>query len=361
MSNIVDYIKWRGDLPISVSPMNEIDNLILARISYLPFEKIHLKERASFEELAPKFLALEPEAFHQIDDIDLIKEASQSARFKDILFSDYVENINPKVEEQFAAVTVWLPNNELFVSYRGTDASIVGWKEDFNMSFMMHIPSQLEGVEYLENIARKYLFKRIRVGGHSKGGNVAVYAGIFCKPNVQNRIIEITNVDGPGFDKAIIETEEYNRILTRIHTYIPQDSVIGRLLEHEEKYKVVESIEKGIMQHDIYSWQVEGPCIQGFEEVTNGSEVVNEVVRSWLKNTTPEQRENFINVVFDLIGTTNASTVHDLSNVLLKNIGKVADSYKNIGEDEKKELKEITKILVKSSLETLKKNYQGNE
>lgn len=354
MSNIVDYIKWRGDLSLEVSPLNEIDNLILSRISYLPFERINFKDKDSFVELADQFLELKKEDFHQIDDIMLVEELSKSIRFKNLLFSDYFDKIDPLEEIQFSAITIWLPNNEIFVSYRGTDATLVGWKEDFNMSFMSNVPSQIEGVKYLENIARKYPRKKIRIGGHSKGGNVAVYSGIFCNNKIKNRIIEIINADGPGFDSSIIKTGEYRDILNRIHTYIPQSSVIGRLLEHEEEYKIVESIQKGIMQHDIYSWQVEGPKIVSISENTNGSEIVNGVVRSWLKNTTPEQRKNFINIIYDVVSTTNVSSIHDLSMGLLKNIGIVVDTYKNIDENEKREIKEILKILVKTSFHTLK-------
>lgn len=354
MSNIVDYIKWRGDLSLEVSPLNEIDNLILSRISYLPFERINFKDKDSFVELADQFLELKKEDFHQIDDIMLVEELSKSIRFKNLLFSDYFDKIDPLEEIQFSAITIWLPNNEIFVSYRGTDATLVGWKEDFNMSFMSNVPSQIEGVKYLENIARKYPRKKIRIGGHSKGGNVAVYSGIFCNNKIKNRIIEIINADGPGFDSSIIKTGEYRDILNRIHTYIPQSSVIGRLLEHEEEYKIVESIQKGIMQHDIYSWQVEGPKIVSISENTNGSEIVNGVVRSWLKNTTPEQRKNFINIIYDVLSTTNVSSIHDLSMGLLKNIGIVVDTYKNIDENEKREIKEILKILVKTSFHTLK-------
>lgn len=354
MSNIVDYIKWRGDLSLEVSPLNEIDNLILSRISYLPFERINFKDKDSFVELEDQFLELKKEDFHQIDDIMLVEELSKSIRFKNLLFSDYFDKIDPLEEIQFSAITIWLPNNEIFVSYRGTDATLVGWKEDFNMSFMSNVPSQIEGVKYLENIARKYPRKKIRIGGHSKGGNVAVYSGIFCNKKIKNRIIEITNADGPGFDTSIIKTGEYRDILNRIHTYIPQSSVIGRLLEHEEEYKIVESIQKGIMQHDIYSWQVEGPKIVSISENTNGSEIVNGVVRSWLKSTTPEQRKNFINIIYDVLSTTNVSNIHDLSIGLLKNIGTVVDTYKNMDENEKREIKEILKILVKTSFHTLK-------
>ena len=187
--------------------------------------------------------------------------------------------------------------------------------------------------------------------GHSKGGNVAVYSGIFCNPRIQNRIIEITSADGPGFDKNIIETEEYKAILNRIHTYIPQSSVIGRLLEHEEEYRIVESVQKGIMQHDIYSWQVEGPKIKAIREVTNGSEMINEVTRSWLKNTTPEQRKEFVDIVFQIVNTTNVHSVREFS---IKNVGKIIDSYSSIEKEEKKEIKEMIKVLFKTSFNTIK-------
>ena len=351
MSNIVDYIKWRGDLSFEESPMNEIDNLIMARISYLPYEKVQFRDMIGFEKLAEEFLKLEPEDFHQIDDIDLIKELAKSERFRSMKFSDQRLKFSEKEEMQFFAVTVWLPNGELFISYRGTDATLVGWKEDFNMSFMSNLPSQKEGVDYIEYVGKKYPFKKIRVGGHSKGGNVAVYSGIFANAKIQKRIIEITSADGPGFDKDIIETNEYQAILNKIHTYIPQSSIIGRLLEHEEEYRIVESIQKGIMQHDIYSWQVEGPKIKSIEEVTNQSEMINGVVRSWLKSTSPEQRKNFIDIIFQILNTTNVHSVHQLS---IKNLGKVMDTYKNMEENEKQEIKDILKILFKTSFNTIK-------
>ena len=354
MSNIVDYLKWRGDLTFDKDPINEIDNLIFSRISYLPFEKIQFQDKSKFIEFADQFKTLANEDFYQIDDLDLIAELAKSARFKNLIFSDYFEKLDLVEEKQFAAITVTLPDNEIYISYRGTDASIIGWKEDFNMSFMTNVPSQLEGVNYLEKIAKKYPRKKIRIGGHSKGGNVAVYAGIFCNHKIKNRIIEITNADGPGFDASIINTKEYNEILNKIHTYIPQSSVIGRLLEHEEKYEIIKSTQKGIMQHDIYSWQLEGKKIINISKVTNGSEMVNGLTRTWLKNTTPKQRENFINMAYEIIAKTNVTNVHELSSALLKNIGTVVSTYRNIDESERKELAQVFKTLVKTSFNTIK-------
>ena len=351
MSNIIYYIKWRGDLSFKVDPMNEIDSLIMARISYLPYEKVEKFDIIEFKELVERFLKLTPEKFHEPEDIDLIQEMVKSERFKDLKFSDIRAKFSKKEEVQFFGVTVWLPNGELFVSYRGTDATLVGWKEDFNMSFMSNLPSQKEGVDYLEYIAKKYPLKKIRLGGHSKGGNVAVYSGVFANSIIQNKIIEIISADGPGFDKNIIETKEYQSILNRVHTYIPQSSIIGRLLEHEEEYRIVESIQKGIMQHDIYSWQVEGSKIKSIKEVTNSSEMINDVVRNWLKSTSPEQRKEFVDIIFQILNTTNLHSVREFS---VRDIATIMGAYNDIENDEKKEIKEMIKLLFKTYFSSLK-------
>ena len=144
----------------------------------------------------------------------------------------------------------------MYISFMGTDMTIYGWKEDFNMAFMENVPCQILGKKYLEDISKKYHNKKIRIGGHSKGGNVAVYSAITSSEKVKKRIVKVYNYDGPGFNKNIIDKYETDDILEKIETYIPQDSIIGRLLNHKEKKTIIQSIEKGILQHDIYSWQV---------------------------------------------------------------------------------------------------------
>ena len=138
-------------------------------------------------------------------------------------------------EEQFSAVTILMPNGMIYVSYRGTDNTIVGWKEDLNMSFKELVPAQTTAKNYLNKIAEKYKDKQIIVGGHSKGGNLAVYAAAYCEPKIQDRIIKVYNNDGPGFCDKVVNSEEYNRILNKVHTYIPKSSIIGRLLNHKEE------------------------------------------------------------------------------------------------------------------------------
>lgn len=335
MSNILDYIAWRGDIELTNSKFNELDNIILSRFSYLPFEKIEIKENESIESLSKKFEKIDEDSFNMPDDKKLIKEIGMSERFKNLLVSDYYALTDYKKEKQFVAIVIHLGDGEMYLSYGGTDNTLLGWKEDFNLSYMVNIPSQLEGLKYIKKISKKYT-EQMHLGGHSKGGNIAVYSAVFSPKSIQKRIIDVTNHDGPGFDKSIIEKEEYKNIIKKVHTYIPQSSIIGRLLEHEEDYVIVKSMQKGIMQHDIYSWQVLGTSFIKEDKITNGSEMINETVRNWLKTTTPEQRGNFINLMYEVVTTTKAKTFKEFMNAWPKNIGIILKTYKHIDEKDKK-------------------------
>lgn len=355
MPNIMDYLKWRGDLTFKQDEINEVDKMILARISYLPFKDIDLERIDNIKNIADKMKDLNINKFIWKDDKKFIIELGKTKRYKNLIVSDYQERLENEAEKQFAAITIWLPNRYKYVSFRGTDMSLVGWKEDFNMAFMKNIPSQKEAVRYFNEIGKKYWDKFI-IGGHSKGGNIAVYAAMFCEDRLKRKIVEIINADGPGFDESIINTENYNKILEKLNTYIPQSSVIGRLLEHNEAYEIIHSTQKGLMQHDIYSWQVDGPNLVRIEELTNDSNIVNKVVRDWLQNTTQEQRKNFINIIYDILITTEAKNINDFSIDTLKKIIKLVKSYKNIDKESKKEIEIMLKLMFRSTVNTIKDN-----
>lgn len=356
MSNINDYLKWRGDLSFKADPLNEVDNMILSRFSYLPFNKIDMKDEETIQSIVEKLKPFKVEDFNIKGDKPLVDNLYNCVRFKDLKVTDYVENTDLKLEEQFAAITIHLNDDEMYISFCGTDNSIVGWKEDFNLSFMQNIPAQLAGVKYLKEISKKY-DKKMYIGGHSKGGNVAVYAAVFAGPTVQDKIINVTNHDGPGFDDTIIGKKEYKRILDKLYTYIPQSSVIGRLLEHEEKYKVVKSVEKGIMQHDIYSWQVLGTKIVQMKEVTNGSEFINKTIRTWLKETSPEQRKNVIDILYNVVGSTNVMTMREISAARMKTVAKMYKSYRNLDEKDRKMVNEVFSCLGTAAKQNLKGKF----
>lgn len=353
MSNIIDYLKWRGDLSFDIDPFNEIDNVILARLSYLPFHDIYLEKKENIKSIAKKMQIIPKENFCWAEDKQFIQELAKTKRFKNLIISDCIEKVDLIDEKQFGAVTIWLPNGEKYISFEGTDMTLLGWKESFNMSFMTNIPSQKEAVKYLEKIANEYT-GNIRLGGHSKGGNLAVYSATFCDDSIKDRIIEILNADGPGFSSQVISNEQYIKIADRIKTYIPQTSIIGRLLEHEEKYNIVESAQKGIMQHDIYSWQVEGTKLRQIPELSNESKMVNKIVKDWLNNTTPEQRERFVNTLYELIGKTEAKTIADFSSQWLKNIKKIIETYKTMNEEERKQMEHMIKLTLTSVITCMK-------
>jgi len=190
MPNIIDYLNWRGDLSFKQDKINEVDKIILARFSYLPFKDILLENKDSIENISYKMKELSTEKFIWKADKEFIVKLGKSKRYKDLIITDYQEILDLEAQKQFAAVAIWLPNMCKYISFRGTDMSLVGWKEDFNMSFMKDIPSQKEAVKYLNEIGRKYRTKLI-LGGHSKGGNIAVYAAMFCDSKIQKKILEI--------------------------------------------------------------------------------------------------------------------------------------------------------------------------
>ena len=248
MSNILDYLDWR-DISLKKVEFNEIDNLILSRLSYFPFDGIvEEDELITIKESYQKYKNNGTVGrILQEEDIDLFPRLANSERFGNLKLTNYINKLDPIQEKQFSAITIIMPDDTIYVAYRGTDNTIIGWKEDFNMSFCELVPAQIDAVSYLEDVAEKYVNK-IRVGGHSKGGNLAVYAATFCKEFVKARIINVYNNDGPGFCDKVIKSKQYKEILEKVHTFIPQTSIIGRLLNHEEKTTILKSEEIGIMQ-----------------------------------------------------------------------------------------------------------------
>lgn len=359
MQNLIDYVKTNGESIISDEPMNEIDYMIFARLSYMPFKHVDMCHEETIKSIATKMKDLEQAKYIWGDDKPFLQELGKANRYKNIVITDYVEILDNAAEKQFAAITISLPGIK-YVSYRGTDSSLVGWKEDLNMGFMENVPSQKEAVSYLNDIAKKYTEDLI-LGGHSKGGNLAVYAAVFCEDAIKPKIKKIINADGPGFDKSVIEKPEYKSILNKIETYIPQSSVVGRLLEHEEEYQVIKSNQKGFMQHDIFSWEIENDKLVRIERVTTNSEIFNGILRDWLKNTTPEERKDFIDMLYQIITATKATEVSDFKIDTVKKIGQILNTYKNRKEEDKKEIEKMLKLLVSSTIKIIRESRRNEK
>lgn len=336
MSNIIDYIAWRGDLSFEVAPFNEVDNLILSNIAYIDFDGIidsDVNKKVSIYD-ATDILVREGKyddrnTVDQMSDgiIKLIKKMAYSERYRNLEMFKYVDEIDEEEEMQFSAITIDLGNKTLYVSYRGTDDTLVGWKEDFKMTFLDIVPSQKRAVEYLRDIGKRYPDYDIYLGGHSKGGNLAIYSAMNIEESIENRILKIYNNDGPGFKDSIFHTDDYKRIEDRIVTLVPESSVVGMLLEHEKNYKVVKSNERGILQHDGFSWEVYGPSFVYLDSVAEESKMIDTTIKGVLDGLPEEKREEFTNVFFDILASNGNKTINDIKGDKLKSLISMVKAY----------------------------------
>ena len=322
MPNIVDYVEWRGDITFSASPFNDIDALILTQLSMVNFSGIIPSDVSegymSLGDAADLYFADKKRESEPVSILVpsqtyvLLKKMAHTKRFENIKLTSYVNHIDADREKQFAAITAKIGDGSTFVIFRGTDDSIVGWKEDFNMSFMPTIPSQIEAVEYLDRASKK-VYGKLRVGGHSKGGNLAVYASTKCSPRTQRRILNVYNYDAPGFSREFFALPEYKEISDRIKSVVPQSSVVGMLLENDGKYSVVKSIESGIMQHDAFSWEILGTNFVNLEELTKESRDMTAVMNQWLSKMDMEERKKFVDAIYEILVATKATTITELN------------------------------------------------
>lgn len=332
MSSILDYITWRGDLSFEASPFNEIDALIFCEFAYLKLKGIvpeeFSREGVTIAQAAEAFFAASDVAaridtglFFSESVVQMLKAMAVTRRYGQLVLSGFVEEHDIASEKQFAAITLTLEDGSFFVAFRGTDNSLVGWKEDFNMAFMTPVPAQQSALEYLCRAAAR-LPGKIRVGGHSKGGNLAVYAATFCGKRVQRRIGDVYNNDGPGFELSITQVPEFQEISECVHTFVPDQSIVGMLLEHEEDYVVVESHKTGLLQHDPFSWQLDGPHFREVEQVSGGSMMLERSVKSWLRELSSQERERVVDGLFEILSSSQAATISELADTWRKNPGK---------------------------------------
>ncbi|MDC7226943.1 MAG: DUF2974 domain-containing protein [Spirochaetales bacterium] len=339
MANILDYIQWRGDLAFSADPFNEVDNLILARLSYIDFDDLDSRGE-ELDSISRRYIHSEtrmnPGLMLNEGTKPLLETAGDSSRFGSLFVRAFINKIDFDNQLQFSAVVFELDRKTAYIAFRGTDDTLVGWKEDFNMSFMDVVPAQLEAASYLNDVVSKYGYRKIYVGGHSKGGNLAVYASVHLKKRLKRCIETVYNNDGPGFGSNLLETAEYQEISGRITTLIPKSSVVGLLLEHEEQYRVVESSQKGIMQHDGLSWEVKGKDFVYLPELKDDARIFDKTTKSVLKKLSLEQRAAFSTVLFDLLSVNDSKTLTELNNGGLSNFFKMSENYSKLDREMKK-------------------------
>ena len=313
--NVFGYLA-RSFETFAERPLTDVDSLVLACLSYYHYQgdAVRTREGARVRDL---FCAEHlDEMAHGLWDpeglVRLFALAAASPRFRDLRVSDYVDDFDEAAEKQFSACVLHLPGGDAYVSYRGTDNTLVGWKEDFNMAFETGVPSQYAAIDYLERVASG-IEGRIFLGGHSKGGNLAVCAAARCPSEVAARIERVFSHDGPGFTEEALADELWKERSGLVSKTVPRSSVIGMLFERQEDYAVVDSATMGLTQHDPFSWVVEGEDFVRCDDLGRGASFVDKGLNEWIGRMTREEREGFVETLFSVLNAAGEDTFADLS------------------------------------------------
>ncbi len=315
--NIVDYARSELDT-FAQREICRVDSLVFSCLAYF---RIPQEMQAAFGSegvplrslyRAEWFDAMCGKVYDPQSSVELLAAVAASPRFRGVRVCNYQTRTNELAEQQFSAMTFRLSPQMTFVAYRGTDNTLVGWKEDFNMSFATAVPSQVSALRYLERVAEQTSGK-IWCGGHSKGGNLAVYAGMMCLPATRSRLVTCFTHDGPGFSTDTMGDPRWQHATQLVDKTIPQSSVIGMIFENQEgDYAVVHSHNLGFAQHDPYSWEVDGRDFAIQERVSAGARMLDSTVNEWLSTTTPEDRADFVDAVFSVLGATDMDTMAEM-------------------------------------------------
>lgn len=351
--NFLTYLKWRGDLRIKDFPFNEVDALILSELVYIHFENIvpGLGEEGciTIREANAKYQKSEGRQmpYYKAKE-NLFDVLAFSPRFADMALCNYVSTLDVKHQEQFAAMHVNVTSNVTFIAFRGTDSTVTGWREDLNMSFMMPVPAQQSAVNYV-NQTVKGLFKKYSFGGHSKGGNLAVYSAVFCNPKLQRKIEQVYNFDGPGFNRKMVNDSAYKAVEARISTFVPEQSIVGMLMEHEEDYKVVESTEFSILQHEGFSWVIDRDAFVLVDEVDKFSKNLSVTLKVWLAQMNPQERKEVVDAFFDVFVNAGIEDFMDIADMDVRKAGILLKEVAKVPQKQRDKVMKLIKLLIEEN------------
>ena len=353
MKNLNNYVETNL-YTFKEKEFNELDSLVLSWLSYYHIQK-NVYEKDSFKTIKIKELYnakyFKEMTFDVLDipsSLKLLSLLAASPRFRDIDIVYYVENTSKSFEKQFSAMTFIIDKNTYYVAYRGTDHSFVGWKEDLNMGFLKSIPSQIEAKDYLNTIMKKF-DGAYYIGGHSKGGNLAIYASSFIDSKYQKRIKEIYSWDGPGLQEEHIESKEYKNISKLIKKFVPQSSLVGMIFEKTENYKIIKSNSIGVLQHSPFSWEIKNDKLITLKNSSLNSKNFKKSISALISTLDENEIRLFSNTLYGLVENTENDTVEDM----IKNINKagpiILENIKKLTPEQKENLGKVSSTFLKET------------
>lgn len=352
MANLFDYLKWRGDITFEQVPFSKLDALLLSHLSYSIFDGLlseSFDEKKTLEQLALDFKnAKDYENRINIgflinkQTVELMFACAKSERFKNVQICGYKKIDDLKIKEQFAAM-VYLAGGKTVISYRGTDDTINGWWEDFNLVYLPQIPAQKDAIEYMK-AAADYFKGDFTLVGHSKGGNLVVNTAVEVDQNIQNRIEKIYNFDGPGFKKEFFERPEFKAVENKLFSVYPEFSVVGMIFNHTGKYQVAKSDGFAVMQHDAMTWQVMGADFDEAPDFTPESKFFAKTFNEWLEGLTADQTEVFINAFYEVVQACGATTLNEIEDNPLHSAAKMVQQLSAMDKKRKREVHRMLRM-----------------
>lgn len=361
---MIDYLEEYGSYSFEERVFGPVDSLIISQFAYLKFDglvpELHSRKRpVALSQLAKHSLIenLFADERYREHNKALFEGMVKSKRFGNLCMKNYINVIDTERETQFSAITICLENGPVYIAYRGTDETLIGWREDCNLTFPKPVPGQVMSVEYLNTVAKK-INGEFLVGGHSKGGNLAVYASMMCQKKIQDRIQIIYCHDGPGIHPALKELGNFDVIAGRIHKTIPYASTIGLLFNFDEAYKVVASCYKGILQHDPFSWIVEEGSFCYQEEVREGNLLIDNALNNWIMSLEDTQKETFIETLFRVLAASKVDNTIDMVADWKQSLQGMATEMYHLDQDTKKAITEILRVLFEQAGEDARRELQ---
>lgn len=358
--NIIDDVAVNANLTFDDLPFNTVDSLVLAQLAYFPYENILSSgQEKTFAEIDPQTIVVPRRGKERYKNhVLLFKNVASSKRYGHFVISDFVNERDTAVEKQFCAVC-FRDERFVYVSFRGTDATVVGWKEDVNLSFMDTIPAQRHATKYLRDIAAKFPEHKIITVGHSKGGNLAIYGAATAPPDIRRRIAAVYAHDSPGFRREFFLSKGYIKIQNKITKTVPYSSIIGMLLESPTPYEVVDSKSVSIFQHDPYNWIVRDHNFVPKPHLHPGWYYFDASVNKWIEGISDAEREKFFDLIFLFLRTAGItdfkSRITNLS-MVIKNLRNVYGLYKDLDDETKTFFKKTVRQLVTIVMEDRKQN-----
>ena len=326
MADLFDYLLWRGDLDFVQSPFNKIDALLLAQISYSKVDGLlsdsfnhaktlsqlskDIKSASDYKERLNVGVLINNRV------TELLDKCSKTNRFKDMKVCGYRSIFNQEDAEQFSGFCFLYGKKweQKAVVLKGTDDTLVGWHEDFDLSWKEEIPSQRDSLKYFADVCHHFKSGKITLIGHSKGGNLVVNTAAKCGEKLQRRIADVYNFDGPGFSAAFFESDDFMRVETKIHSYFPSFSLVGVVFSHQKNFTIVQSSASAAWQHDMLTWNILGIDFETAKDFTKESKAFCRNLNAWLEKLSVEQKRNFVDAMFSMADATGASSLTQLKN-----------------------------------------------